>query len=89
MGSIIPELVFLLHKLTGSDHHLYFFFAFLKKNTMTGSSANFLSPKPNGQGCPLRPAESGQLIIFQSFRSILSEFYWLSTSQPQRKKTEA
>ena len=35
---------------TGSDHHLYFF-AFLKKITTTGSSANFLSPKPNGQGC--------------------------------------
>jgi hypothetical protein len=34
---------------TGSDHHLYFF-AFLKKITTTGSSANFLSPKPNGQG---------------------------------------
>ena len=29
---------------------LVIFSAFLKKNTMTNSSANFLSPEPNGQG---------------------------------------
>ena len=33
---------------TGSDQHLYSF-AFLKNIIMTGSSANFLTPEPNGQ----------------------------------------
>ena len=32
------------------SQHLYFFWHFLKKFTSVGSSANFLSPKPNGQG---------------------------------------
>ena len=32
------------------DPTLVIFLTFLKKITTTGSSANFLSPKPNGQG---------------------------------------
>jgi hypothetical protein len=36
--------------MTGSEHHLYFFCIFEKKNATTGSSANFLSPEANGQG---------------------------------------
>ena len=35
--------------MTESDYHLQFFFAFLKKITIAKSSANFLSPDPNGQ----------------------------------------
>ena len=35
------------------DPTLVIFLTFLKKITTTGSSANFLSPKPNGQGLTL------------------------------------
>ena len=42
---------------------LQFFWHSLKKITTTGSSANFLSPKPNGQGCYQKTSTTEEVVL--------------------------
>ena len=51
---------------------LTIFSAFLKKNATTKSSANFLSPEPNGQGsnqCPY-PLATGCIQIYKKYQEM-------------------